>query len=96
MNSSTPFLPALRAQLAPMGARLGRACHILQTYTLGQLETHFGSCLPQTLFPKALAATAQAAEQRAAPSAWLQGRRGKGAAGSTLTSWPTTSFATPG
>jgi len=157
MNSSTPFLPALRAQLAPMGARLVRARHTLQTYTLGQLETHFGSCLPQTLFPKAarhtnsrdrsytrwltfwsmlwqgfnpkasgrevvrqiqalfalqdrppvatedaaycrakarlpvsefpkaLAATAQAADQRAAPSALLQGRRVKVVDGSSLT-----------
>lgn len=53
MHTPTPFFPAWRAQLAPMGARVLQTTHRLRAYTLCQLEERFGSCLPQTLFPKA-------------------------------------------
>lgn len=36
-----------------MGSRLVQSITQLGRFTLGQLESHFGSCLPDTLFPKA-------------------------------------------
>jgi hypothetical protein len=55
MNMRTPFLPALRATLAPMGSRATQAFGQVRSYTLCQLEARFGSCLPPGLFPKASA-----------------------------------------
>src|ERR1041385_3725564 len=49
----TPFLPALRATLAPMGSRTARALRRVRSYTLCQLESCLGSWVPTTLFPKA-------------------------------------------
>lgn len=40
-----------------MSARLGQSLKSVRAYTLCQLEEHFGSCLPQSLFPKASAKT---------------------------------------
>jgi len=50
---NTPFLPALRAILAPMGSHTAQAFRQVRSYTLCQLEERFGARLPQTLFPKA-------------------------------------------
>jgi hypothetical protein len=36
-----------------MGARVVHTVNTVRSDTLGQLEEHFGACLPQTLFPKA-------------------------------------------
>lgn len=49
----TPFFPALRATLAPMGSRLDQAFNQVRAYTLCELEERFGSQLPESLFPKA-------------------------------------------
>src|SRR2546422_5028407 len=49
----TPFLPALRPTLAPMGSRTVRALDRVRSYTLCQLEGCLGSWMPATLFPKA-------------------------------------------
>jgi len=49
----TPFFPAWRAQLAPLGSRTAKALAGLRACTLCQLEARFGPCLPATLFPKA-------------------------------------------
>jgi hypothetical protein len=49
----TPFFPAWRSRLAPSGSRTAKAMAGLRAYTLSQLETQFGSCLPASLFPKA-------------------------------------------
>lgn len=49
----TPFLPAFRSRLAPMGARTQRVVRQVRAYTLCQLETCFGPLLPAHLFPKA-------------------------------------------
>ena len=57
MHSPTPFFPAWHAQLAPMGTRVAQTANRLRSYTLCQLEEHFGSCLPQALFPKAASHT---------------------------------------
>jgi len=51
----TPFFPAWRAQLAPMGARLVQTFKTVGSYTLTQLEERFASHVPPTLFPKAAA-----------------------------------------
>jgi hypothetical protein len=51
----TPFFPAWRARLAPLGSRTAQHFHTVCAYTLAQLEQRFGSCLPTSLFPKALA-----------------------------------------
>jgi len=53
MDLYTPFLPALRATLAPMGSRTARALGRAGSYTLCQLENCFGLWMPATLFPKA-------------------------------------------
>jgi len=53
MRMHTPFFPALRATLAPMGPRVAQAFRQVRACTLCQLEERFGSRLPQTLFPKA-------------------------------------------
>lgn len=55
MQTHTPFFPALRASLAPMGSRTTHALRQVRAYTLCRLEARFGPCLPQDLFPKALA-----------------------------------------
>jgi len=49
----TPFFPAFRPRLAPMGARTRRIVRQVQAYTLCQLEICFGPLLPAHLFPKA-------------------------------------------
>jgi len=53
MHTPTPFFPSWRALLAPQGARIAQTVKTVRSYTLCQLEERFGSCLPQTLFPKA-------------------------------------------
>jgi len=50
---NTPFLPAFRAALAPMGRPTARAAARVRAYTLCQLENCFGDWLPADLFPKA-------------------------------------------
>jgi hypothetical protein len=40
-----------------MGARVAQTVKAVRSYTLCQLEERFGSCVPQTLFPKAAAHT---------------------------------------
>ena len=50
---NTPFFPAWRARLAPPAARLTQTVAGVRAYTLSQLESRFGHCLPPTLFPKA-------------------------------------------
>jgi hypothetical protein len=50
---NTPFLPAFRHLLAPMGSRSLRTAQHLRTYTLCQLESCLGHWLPSSLFPKA-------------------------------------------
>jgi hypothetical protein len=57
MHSPTPCFPAWHAQLAPMGTRVAQTANRLRSYTLCQLEEHFGSCLPRALFPKAASHT---------------------------------------
>jgi hypothetical protein len=52
-SQKTPFFPSWRPRLAPMAARLANATSQIRRFTLGQLETHFSPCLPNTLFPKA-------------------------------------------
>ena len=49
----TPFFPAWRPRLAPMGSRTTQAFRHVRAYTLAQLENCFGPWLPQHLFPKA-------------------------------------------
>ena len=49
---TTPFLPGLRAALAPLGSRTAHAFKTLRVLTLCQLEDRFGCCLPASLFPK--------------------------------------------
>ena len=51
----TPFLPAFRPQLAPMGPRAAHALQRVRACTLAQLENCFGHWLPADLFPKARA-----------------------------------------
>jgi hypothetical protein len=55
MNSHTPFFPALRPTLAPLGSRTRSALRRARSYTLCQLEARLASCLPKDLFPKATA-----------------------------------------
>jgi hypothetical protein len=52
---NTPFFPAFRPRLAPMGARLAQTVRQVRAHTLGQLETCLGPWLPTKLFPKATA-----------------------------------------
>jgi len=49
----TPFFPAWRASLAPMGSRVAQALRQVRSHTLCQLETCLGSWVPTALFPKA-------------------------------------------
>jgi hypothetical protein len=53
MPSSTPFLPALRYALAPMGSRTTQTLRQVRAYTLCQLESALGRWVPTSLFPKA-------------------------------------------
>jgi Transposase DDE domain len=53
MHMYTPFLPALRPVLAPMGSRLTRTVRQVRAYTLCQLENALGGWVPSSLFPKA-------------------------------------------
>ncbi|MHB8523597.1 MAG: IS4 family transposase [Limisphaerales bacterium] len=53
MHLHTPFLPALRPTLAPMGGRLARTVRQVGAYTLCQLESALGRWVPTSLFPKA-------------------------------------------
>ena len=55
MRMYTPFFPSLRAQLAPMGARLAQSVKTVRSYTLSQLEERFAPYMPLALFPKAAA-----------------------------------------
>jgi len=49
----TPFFPAWRASLAPMGSRIAQALQQVRSHTLCQLETCLGPWVPTALFPKA-------------------------------------------
>ena len=49
----TPFFPAWRPRLAPMGSRTAHTFRHVRAYTLCQLESCFGPWLPDDLFPKA-------------------------------------------
>jgi len=53
MLSYTPFLPALRHALAPMGSRTTQTLHQVCAHTLCQLESALGRWMPISLFPKA-------------------------------------------
>src|SRR3989442_12710916 len=48
----TPFFSHWRSRLAPMGRRTPQALLKVRAYTLAQLESSFGPCLPPDLFPK--------------------------------------------
>ena len=50
---NTPFFPAWRPRLAPMGSRTAHAVRQVRAYTLCQLESCFAPWLPKDLFPKA-------------------------------------------
>jgi hypothetical protein len=52
---TTPFLPAFRSCLAPMGSSTAQALARVRAYTLCQLENCFRQWLPEDLFPKAAA-----------------------------------------
>lgn len=49
----TPFFPAWRPRLAPLGTRATEAFRQVRAYTLCQLETCLGPWVPAELFPKA-------------------------------------------
>jgi hypothetical protein len=49
----TPYFPAWRARLAPLGSRTAQASRQVRAYTLCQLERCFAPCLPAVVFPKA-------------------------------------------
>ena len=49
----TPFFPALRSCLAPMGSRTVQILRRVRSHTLCQLEDCLGSWVPTELFPKA-------------------------------------------
>jgi len=51
----TPFFPAWRHQLAPLGSRFPKTIAQLRACTLCQLETRFAATLPPGLFPKSAA-----------------------------------------
>lgn len=51
----TPFFPAWRARLAPLGSRTPKAWRELGACTLSQLEARFARWIPPELFPKAAA-----------------------------------------
>ncbi len=53
MHPYTPFLPALRPVLAPMGCRIAQRVRQMHAYTLCQLESALGGWVPTHLFPKA-------------------------------------------
>jgi hypothetical protein len=55
MPLHTPFLPALRHALAPMGSRTTLTLRQVRAYTLCQLESALGCWVPTSLFPKAAA-----------------------------------------
>ena len=50
---NTPFFPALRCSLAPMGSRITRTFREVRSHTLCQLEACLGCWMPTELFPKA-------------------------------------------
>lgn len=49
----TPFFPAWRPRLAPLGSRTAQALRQVRAYTLCQLETCLAAWVPAALFPKA-------------------------------------------
>jgi hypothetical protein len=49
----TPFFPAWRPRLAPLGSRSAQTLRQVCSYTLCQLETCLGTWMPAQLFPKA-------------------------------------------
>jgi hypothetical protein len=51
--NATPFFPAWRSRLAPLGPRLREIHQAVKAFTLAQLEQHFASVVPRDLFPKA-------------------------------------------
>lgn len=51
---TTPFFPAWRPSLAPMGQLLTKSIHQVRACTLSQLESRFSNCLPDSAFTKAL------------------------------------------
>ena len=52
---NTPFFPALRGCLAPLGSRTAQTLRVVRSYTLCQLEACLGRWVPSELFPKAAA-----------------------------------------
>jgi hypothetical protein len=50
---NTPFFPAWRPRLAPLGSRTAQALRQVRSYTLCQLETCLAPWVPAQLFPKA-------------------------------------------
>jgi hypothetical protein len=65
---TTPFFPAWRAQLAPLGSRVAQTVRQVRAYTLCQLESGLGSWVPPELFPKA------AAQQNSRDRRYTRGR----------------------
>jgi len=49
----TPFFPAWRSRLAPLGSRTAQVTRQVRAYTLCQLEKSFAPWMPAALFPKA-------------------------------------------
>ena len=49
----TPYFPAIRATLAPLGSSLSGATNKIKALTLSQFERQFSSCVPRSLFPQA-------------------------------------------
>ena len=50
---NTPFFPAWRSRLAPLGGRSAQVLGQVRSYTLCQLENCLGRWVPTELFPKA-------------------------------------------
>ena len=50
---NTPFFPAWRPRLAPLGSRLAQTLREVRSHTLCQLEACLGRWVPTELFPKA-------------------------------------------
>src|SRR5262249_27164080 len=50
---NTPFLPAFRCFLAPVGSRCVQAFCFVRSHTLSHLESCLGAWIPSHLFPKA-------------------------------------------
>jgi hypothetical protein len=55
LMQNTPFFPAWRPRLGPLGSRTAQAVRQVSSHTLCQLETCFAAWVPAGLFPKASA-----------------------------------------